>query len=724
MDDIEIKAYQEQISNLNRLVVELQRDLYNQKQNIEILENDIIDLDNQMYKDYRFFFEQSPNILIILDQFGKIKNLNESALSFLSKKKYIILESSFRSFLDQIVFSEYTTQFRNFIKDEKRQSIMFYFLQLKNKTSFTLTLKKLHDKKTDQSRLIIGVIHPYDESDSQNSNYLSHIVIDQLKDGVIITNEKAEILKVNNAFTEITGYSTSEALGQTPRLLKSGRHSMDFYKKIWYDIEHHGWWSGEIWNKRKNGEVFPEWLQVNRVIEPVTKRIFFTSIFSDISERKKHQLELDRLAHYDTLTGLVNRHFLQISLSNLLEKSEKKNSKNGILFLDLDHFKQINDIYGHHEGDLLLQEAAQRILATVRTNDIVARVGGDEFIIVLSRIQSEEFVSKIGNSLVKELRKPFFINNNEHIIGASIGIAISPLHGTQIGELMSRADSAMYRAKKSGRNQVSVFRPEDEKFIKEKDTFKNILLKTINNPLKRKLEVYYQPIINIEDSSLYSLEALLRIEDENGNFVNPEEIISIAESEGLITELGEIIFEEICKFYSQNIKNNYKIVPIAINISILQLIKETFIESYNDIALKYDLDINNFNFEITETSAMENLENLQSTINNLCNLGSKIYLDDFGTGYASLSQLHNLPVNVVKIDKSFTFRIDEDQQARNMVKSMIYMAHGINCKVVIEGVETKKSFEWLKSIEADYVQGYYFSKPLKVEEIREKFLLK
>lgn len=714
----DIKAYEEQLSSLNELVVTLQQDMYRQKQNIEILENDLLDTQEKNTKEYKEIFEQNPNIMVVLDKFGKIKKLNNSAINFFEKRKYILVENSFRKFLDHIVFNEFTTKFNDFVKEKKSNTSTLHFLQLKNKKNFSMTLKKIVLGDTKQ---IIGLISPYDETDSQRSNYLSHIVLDQLRDGVIITDEKGKILRINNAFIEITGYTISEVLGKTPRILKSFRHSSKFYEKLWYDISHHGWWSGEIWNKRKNGEVYPEWLQINRVIEPITKKVFYTSIFSDISKRKKHQTELDRLAHYDTLTGLVNRHFLQISLSNLLEKSSTKNTKNAILFLDLDHFKQVNDIYGHHEGDLLLQEAAQRILATVRTSDIVARVGGDEFIVVLSRINNEEFINKVAQALIKELRKPFFINNNEHTIGASIGISIYPQHGLNITELMSRADSAMYRSKNSGRNQVSIFKIEDEKHIQEKDSFKNLLLKTIKNPSEH-LEVYYQPIINLKDESLCSLEALLRIKDEKGAFINPEQIVYIAEAEGLINELGDIIFNEICKFMSSLENLNYKKVPIAVNLSVLQLGKVNFIESFENIASQYNLQLKDFNFEITETRTMENLEKLFKTLIDLKNFACEISLDDFGTGYASLSQLHNLPVDIVKIDKSFTFRIDTDVHAKNMVKAMVLMTKGLNCKVIIEGVETKQNIEWLKEIGVDFAQGYYFSKPLNKTLIKEKYL--
>ncbi|WP_421716689.1 EAL domain-containing protein [Arcobacter arenosus] len=722
MFDEETRAYQEQISSLNQIIVELQQELFKQKQDCQIMENDLLAEGINIKKDYSIYFEQSPNILIIVDKFGKIKNLNESAINFFEKAKFNILEQNLRTYLDQSVFMEYTSKFQSFLKDINQKTMNFHFLLLKNQKSFSLNLKKLDESNYEKDNLIMGVIVPYDSEGSQSSNYLSHLVLDQLKDGVIITNEQAKILKVNSAFTEITGYSQDFVLGKTPSLLKSGRHTKEFYSDIWTAIKHHGWWAGEIWNKRKNNNIFPEWLQINRVVEPVTKKMFYIAIFSDITDRKKRQYELDRLAHYDLLTGLVNRHFLNINFSNLLEKSKRKNTKNAILFMDLDHFKQVNDIYGHHEGDLLLQETAQRILSKVRTNDIVARVGGDEFVIILSRIQNEKIVLDIANSLIKEIRKPFFINKNEHNIGTSIGVSIYPDHGTTTAELMSRADSAMYRSKNAGRNQVSIFKEEDEKYIIEKDNFKNILLKTLKNPSKY-LEIFYQPIFNIANNQINSLEALLRIKNEKEEFVNPENIISIAESEGLIVELGELIFNEVCSFYKFNKDNNLKNVPIAVNLSVLQLMKESFIESFESIAFKRSLQLKDFNFEITETSTMENLESLNFQLNQLSKKGSKIYLDDFGTGYASLSQLHNLPIDIVKVDKSFTFRIDKDEQARKMVNSMISMTHGLNCKIVIEGVETNESLKWLKSVNANYLQGYLFSKPLNKDEIRNKYLI-
>lgn len=721
MFDEEIRAYQEQISSLNQIIVDLQQELFKQKQDCQILENDLLYSGINIEKDYSTYFEQSPNILVIIDKFGKIKKLNETAINFFENGKFNILEQNFRTFLDQSVFMEYTSKFQTFLKDTSQKSMNFHFLLLKNQKSFSLSLKKLDVPNYERGILIMGVILPYDSDGSQSSNYLSHLVLDQLKDGVIITNEEAKILKVNSAFTEITGYSQDFVLGKTPSILKSGRHTKDFYSDIWKSITHHGWWAGEVWNKRKNNNIFPEWLQINRVIEPVTKKMFYIAIFSDITDRKKRQYELDRLAHYDVLTGLVNRHFLNINFSNLLENSKRKKTKNAVLFLDLDHFKQVNDIYGHHEGDLLLQETAQRILSKVRTNDIVARIGGDEFVIILSRIQDEKIILKIAESLIKEIRKPFFINNNEHNIGTSIGVSIYPDHGTTTAELMSRADSAMYRSKNAGRNQVSIFKEEDEKYILEKDSFKNILLKTLKNPSKY-LEVFYQPIFNTKNNEINSLEALLRVKNDDEEFINPENIISIAESEGLITELGELIFNEVCIFYKFNKENNLKNLPIAVNLSVLQLMKESFIENFESIALKHALRLKNFNFEITETSTMENLESLNFQLNQLSKKGSKIYLDDFGTGYASLSQLHNLPIDVVKVDKSFTFRIDKDEQARKMVTSMISMTQGLNCDIVIEGVETNESLQWLKDINANYVQGYLFSKPLCKDEIRKKYL--
>ncbi len=721
MFDEEIRAYQEQISSLNQIIVDLQQELFKQKQDCQILENDLLYSGINIEKDYSTYFEQSPNILVIIDKFGKIKKLNETAINFFENGKFNILEQNFRTFLDQSVFMEYTSKFQTFLKDTSQKSMNFHFLLLKNQKSFSLSLKKLDVQNYERGILIMGVILPYDSDGSQSSNYLSHLVLDQLKDGVIITNEEAKILKVNSAFTEITGYSQDFVLGKTPSILKSGRHTKDFYSDIWKSITHHGWWAGEVWNKRKNNNIFPEWLQINRVIEPVTKKMFYIAIFSDITDRKKRQYELDRLAHYDVLTGLVNRHFLNINFSNLLENSKRKKTKNAVLFLDLDHFKQVNDIYGHHEGDLLLQETAQRILSKVRTNDIVARIGGDEFVIILSRIQDEKIILKIAESLIKEIRKPFFINNNEHNIGTSIGVSIYPDHGTTTAELMSRADSAMYRSKNAGRNQVSIFKEEDEKYILEKDSFKNILLKTLKNPSKY-LEVFYQPIFNTKNNEINSLEALLRVKNDDEEFINPENIISIAESEGLITELGELIFNEVCIFYKFNKENNLKNLPIAVNLSVLQLMKESFIENFESIALKHALQLKNFNFEITETSTMENLESLNFQLNQLSKKGSRIYLDDFGTGYASLSQLHNLPIDVVKVDKSFTFRIDKDEQARKMVTSMISMTQGLNCDIVIEGVETNESLQWLKDINANYVQGYLFSKPLCKDEIRKKYL--
>jgi diguanylate cyclase (GGDEF)-like protein len=445
------------------------------------------------------------------------------------------------------------------------------------------------------------------------------------------------------------------------------------------------------------------------------------STFSDITERKEHQERLDQLAHYDELTGLMNRRFLMVTLQLLLDRVQTTQGKVAVLFVDLDHFKQINDQFGHHEGDLLLQEASQRILASVRQSDIVGRVGGDEFVIVLSRIESYESAQGIALKIIHSLNQVFQLSTS-HFIGASVGIAYYPVHGKSMNDLMRHADSAMYRAKNSGRSQFAIFNEDDEDALISHKEIKNLLRRAIENP-KKYLQMYYQPLFDPFTSTLISAEALVRLFNEEGKMISPDVFIEIAENEGFMYELGEKIFESVCEFV-KNAKNlGYTPPRIAINLSVAQLVNENLFSTFSSIAQSYALEVNTFSYEITETSAMQKLSSILSGIMEFKNAGCLIMLDDFGTGYASLSQIYKLPIDVIKIDKSFTDLIEgQDSSSKKLIHAIISMANALNIDVIVEGVETKEQLEWLMQHNVKKVQGYYFSKPLDGDTFTRNYL--
>ncbi|MBN2894288.1 MAG: EAL domain-containing protein [Campylobacterales bacterium] len=717
---IEIAAYQEQLEALNTLVVELQGELQSQHQHIEILENDLLSQNNGVSIDYRMVFDASPMPMLLLDHHGIIESLNVAAVGFFELPQSQLIGRSLRSFLSRVCFTDYTLKLKH-LRDSTELLQQFHHLQLRNEKPFALMLKKLsmpggHEEK------ILGLISDFSSSSVQQFDYLSRVVIEQLREAVLITDNEGTILLVNNAFTEISGYSRDEALGQTPKMLKSGRHSEAYYRSMWEQIEHHGWWAGEIWNKRKNGQIYPEWLQINRITEPVTHKRYYVSTFSDITERKKHQNNLDRMAHYDTLTGLMNRSFLKISLETMLERRREEHaSKLALLFLDLDHFKQINDRYGHHEGDLVLQEAGQRLLASVRNYDLVSRLGGDEFVVVIPRYDSLVQLEQIARKIINTLSMPFRFHENAHHVDASIGIALYPEHGDNVDDLMKRADTAMYRAKALGRCRMAFFDHSDERELIVKDEIKVLLRSAIDHPAT-KIEVHYQPIISAQTLELHSIEALVRLRDASGALVYPDLFITTAEQEGLIVALGEAIFDQVCLFVAENDALRLRQVPVAVNLSALQLCDETLMNRLNEITHRHGLGLGRFEFEVTETAAMQHLDTILSTINALTLHGCEILLDDFGTGFASLSQLHNIPVDYVKIDRSFTMQMENDERSKAMVEAMLAMSEALNLQTIVEGVETESQQKLLCQMGATYLQGYHFSRPIGKELLRERFL--
>lgn len=714
----DFQAYQEAVSALYEIQEGLQRRVIELQQQNDLLEEE---LELQLKKEQSYesdkHFLLAPAALIIINGHGIIRSANEQASHFLHREIKGLEEESLRSLLSKNSFHDFTKCFTLF-KESEELSTTIHNLQLKDKRQLSLVLRKVRNTKDAYSSSFVVLLLSIDSNFAEFSDYLGNMAIDQMHEGITITDEKGIILRVNNAFTGISGYAREQALGKTPRILKSGRHPKAFYEKMWESILHHGWWEGEIWNRRKNGQVYPEWIQINRINDPVSKKVYYMSIFSDISERKRHQERLDQLAHYDELTGLMNRRFLMTTLQLMLERLEKQKSSLALLFIDLDHFKQVNDQFGHHEGDQLLQEASQRILASVRQSDIVGRVGGDEFVVVLSRIENEKVVELIAQKIIDEVSRVYELSTS-HYIGASIGIAYYPKNGRDVNDLIRHADSAMYRAKSMGRSRFALFSEEDEDILISQKEMKNLIRSAIQNP-KKHLQVYYQPVYNAETNTLSSSEALVRLVDEDANIISPDRFIELAESEGFIVALGDRIFESVCIFVQGCQNKKIAFSKIAINLSVKQLAEEGLYERFEHIAHQYGVDMGMFSFEITETSAMQHISTILRGIYEFKNAGCTFMLDDFGTGYASLSQIYRLPIDVIKIDKSFTDLIEsDDDSSRKLIFAIISMAKAMSIDIIVEGVESRTQVEWLLGHGVIKMQGYHFSKPLSANAFEE-----
>lgn len=436
---------------------------------------------------------------------------------------------------------------------------------------------------------------------------------------------------------------------------------------------------------------------------------FFAATFSDITDRKEFQAHLDKLAFYDSLTQLPNRQLLKQFLSNSLFRSDPQKNKLAVLFLDLDKFKDVNDRFGHDEGDLVLKESTQRITARIRESDMASRIGGDEFVVVLSRFKQREDVFKVAENLLESLAQPIKTVNGTHRLSVSIGVAFYPEHGNAPEDLLRRADTAMYQAKRSGRNGFSVFDLGQEDSIHESNRVLGIVWEAMEKP-KQHIQMHYQPIFALDNPGTPAeYEALIRIVDSQQKMVFPDEFITRAEESGLMPKLGLIIFEQICQDILAIMLDSS--TRIAVNLSVLQFSNELLVDELEVIAKRYKLSLSRFNFEVTETATMENLDWVVSALEKFRRKGCKVFLDDFGTGFASLSVLKNLPVDVVKIDRGFVQDLETSEQSTQLVLAMIGMAKALNLEIITEGVETQAQYDWLAAQDVDYLQGYLLGKP-------------
>jgi len=721
-DAFEFKAYQEELSELHKIIEKTQLELIASKQQNIILEDEFNTyLNDENYSSFKKYYNYSPLTLFVLNQHATILEFNKSAVDFFQHGEDALLGSSFKQLLSKRSFTDFYEHFTEF-KNGSEKFLLLHDLQLQDSRQFSLHMAKIPTQAKSSKLKIACSLISYDTHSIVFMDYLAKIAVDQMHEGVVITEENGTILHVNNAFTDITGYARSEVLGKTPRILKSGRHDESFYQNIWETVSKHGWWANQIWNKRKNGNIYPQWLQINRILDPLTQKTYYIGTLLDISDRVSHEEELDLLAHYDSLTGLMNRHYITLSLEEEVSKAQISKTQIGVMFIDLDNFKHINDQYGHDQGDLVLQEASQRILSTVRHTDLVGRIGGDEFVIILPRIQNVDDMQTLSNKIIKKLSSVYAFNNHEYYISASIGISQYPKDGELFEDLMKNADYAMYMAKKSGKSQYTFF---DEQYAKEAFSYENmkmLLHEAIKNP-QENLAVYYQPIINPNTLELCEVEALVRMYDKEKKLIFPDLFIDIAEKEGMNVSLGYAIFESACQFLSDGVLLGKKMPLIAINLSVKQLMEKDLFKNFSEITDKYNCDISAFNFEISERDAMQNIDTILYTLTQLHENGSKILLDDFGTGYSSLSQLYHLPIDIIKIDKSFTdFICNTDGAFQNIIRAIISMAKELNMDLIIEGAETKEQVDWIKANNISKIQGYYYSKPIDGTSLIKRYL--
>ena len=539
-------------------------------------------------------------------------------------------------------------------------------------------------------------------------------LFDNLGEGIVITDAQATILAVNSAFTAITGYKAHEVAGRTPWLLKSDRHDDAFYERIRQVLASRGSWAGEVWSRRADGTVSPQWLRIGSVRDEAgTVRYYFASC-TEIGERKRRERQVAFLAHHDALTRLPNRAFLENRLARALPAH---GGDSGLLlavfFIDLDNFKNVNDVFGHRQGDELLVQVAGRLKSVLGRGDSLYRLGSDEFILLMERVESEPALYLTANRILAALKKPFTLEFRTIYVNASIGISRFPGDGDNPLELIRSADMAMHRAKTEGRNRYQLFTREMHEQLYERFRTENGIRSGL---LHREFVVYYQPKVHIESSKTAALEALIRWE-KDGNLVRPDLFIPVAEESSLIDDLCLFVMESVCTFLAR-LKQQHLAVPISVNISPHQFHNLDFVDLTEDLLKRHGTEPGLFEFEITERTAMQDAEHTLRILHNLRQLGIALSIDDFGTGYSSLAYLGRMPVQTLKIDKQF---IDSMEENDGIVGAIIAICKQMQINVVAEGVEKQSQLARLAQLGCNEVQGYIFCRP-EPEEIIMNYL--
>lgn len=546
----------------------------------------------------------------------------------------------------------------------------------------------------------------------ERREYLNQIaeVFTHSKESILITDAKGTILNVNPGFSQVTGYSAGEVIGKNPRILKSGKQADEFYQKLFKDLKCNGVWTGEFWNKRKNGELYLQRGTISCVRNDAGEELHFIAIMEDVTQQLKAEETIKHLAHFDHLTGLANRIQLDNRFTFVAASVSQDIQAWALLFVDLDEFKQVNDALGHRYGDKLLKEVAARLSCHVRENDVLCRFGGDEFIVLMKG--EREQAALLARRLIDAIGQPFNIDNSPIKISASIGISMLPRDGETLDVLIQAADTAMYQAKARGRNRHEFFAEQMQISAQLNLDIKQRLDNAIEN---NEFSLHYQAkfCCNEEGTTKVGYEALIRWNHPDQGYVAPSVFIPVAERTGQIASIDMwVINEVIARLMAlRQANSSCAPLPIAVNLSASSFSRPGFAKTLDDMLIAADIPTNWLELELTEHAIMTDMEYSFRTMSVLKKLGVKVTLDDFGTGYSSLSYLQQLPIDTLKIDLSFIRNIHQDLKKQGIVKAIINLAHSLELKTVAEGVECEDELLFLQQIHCDEYQGYYFSKP-------------
>ncbi len=640
------------------------------------------------------FPEENPNPVIRLSKEGILEYANKNAIDSICtplnlKVGNLIPESLLENFLKT-----------NTLTGRNEYSI--------NENIYSFTVSHIHEP---EATFIYGK-DITKQKKYESIQLLSDNIFDNSIEGIVITDPRGIIESVNPSFTSITGFDSKEVIGRNPRILKSHKHGSDFYKAMWENLLNKGFWSGEIWNRRKNGKIYPEYLTISAIRDNNGDILRYVSFFHDLSEIKEKEEKILYEATHDQLTGLPNREYLNKNISQLIKQAEKNSSQFSVLYLDINNFKRINESIGSEAGDILLIETGRRLTEFLKFPNIAVRVGSDEFVCLCKETGGDEILSVVDN-ILRILKPSFVIKGNEVDIGISAGISVYPDDDKKAMELVAKAETAMRTAKNDVNSSYSFYTPSySKKGLSRLDIERGLKAAFENS----KFHLVYQPKVSAHNGVITGAEALVRVEPINGQYIGPDIFIPVAEEIGLIEPLGAWVFEKACRDTKKLIDQGFSDLQVAVNLSPWQFRRSDLPDQINNIIESVAIPPCNINVEITESMAIDDVEESIRMMKKLTDIGLTLSIDDFGTGYSSLSYLSQFPVDILKIDKAFVEGIPGDIKKTGVVLAILSLAENLGMKTVAEGVETDEHYNFLKERGCSQIQGYYFYKPMPIED--------
>ncbi|TNJ61868.1 EAL domain-containing protein [Paenibacillus hemerocallicola] len=553
---------------------------------------------------------------------------------------------------------------------------------------------------------------------TQKKERMATSVFEHITEGIMVADSLQTIQYVNPAFSSITGYTEEDIVGASPKILSSGKHNREFYDNMWSSIRLRGSWQGEIWNRRKNGDIFLESITITAVKESADSVAYYIAVFKDITVQKQLEARLRHQAYHDTVTGLPNRLLLNERIAEAIQHADHNRRIFAVLFLDLDRFKRINDTLGHSVGDQLLKTIAERLVSCLRGSDTIARIGGDEFVVLLCGMAHAEDSVAIAQNMIQSLTSPIFLGRHELYVTVSVGISFYPNDGRDAHTLIKHADQAMYRAKDQGRNNYQLYTPAKEDHTPQLLSMETSLRRAIAN---EQLHLYYQPQFDAATRKMIGIEALVRWSHPDWGNIPPSRFIPLAEETGLITLLDQWVLREACAQLKRWLDEGYSPLPVSVNVSMLQFRQPNLGPFISRVLADTGLPARYLEIELTESTIMSNPDVTLQTLHELKRMGIRISLDDFGVGYSSLNYLKKLPIDTIKIDQSFVKDIPEDANDKAIVQTIIHLSQNLRLGVIAEGVETEAQLQYLQSQQCKGIQGYLLSRPVPHHEITRFF---